>query len=134
MTQVYGKDGEALKIFKNMLHKDGILILAEPVWLAKPISSEVLKALGQAEDSFLTESEVRQLMGDSGFEVLGHFVSSKEDWELYVRPVYTAMHGIIKSKSELADEAQKIMNGFKTEYDAVGQHWNMLLWVAKRKR
>jgi hypothetical protein len=41
------------------------------------------------------------------------------------------MHGIIESKSELADEARKVMNGFKTEYDAVGQHWNMLLWVAK---
>jgi hypothetical protein len=74
---------------------------------------------------------MRQLMGESGFQVLGHFVSSKEDWELYVRPVYTAMHEIIESNSELADEAQKVMNGFKAECDAVGQHWNMLLWVAK---
>jgi ubiquinone/menaquinone biosynthesis C-methylase UbiE len=129
--QVYGEYSDALKIFKTMLHKDGILILAEPVWLAKPVSSEVLKALGEAEDSFLTEAGTRQLMGESGFQVLGQFVSSKEDWELYVRPVYTAMHGIIESKSELADEAQKVMNGFKAESDAVGKHWNMLLWVAK---
>jgi hypothetical protein len=99
--------------------------------LAKPVSSEVLKALGEAEDSLLTEAGMRQLIDESGFQVLGHFVSSKEDWELYVRPIYTAMHRIIESKSELADEARKVMNGFKTEYDAVGQHLNMLLWVAK---
>ena len=131
IAQVYEENSDALKIFKTMLHKDGTLILAEPVWLAKPVSSEVLKALGEAENSFLTEAETRQLIGESGFQVLGHFVSSKEDWELYVRPVYTAMHGIIESKSELADEAQKVMNGFKAEFDAVGKHWNMLLWVAK---
>jgi 2-polyprenyl-3-methyl-5-hydroxy-6-metoxy-1,4-benzoquinol methylase len=131
IAQVYGDNSDALKIFKTMLRRNGILILAEPVWSAKPVSREVLKALGEAEDSFLTEAEMRQLMGESGFQVLGHFVSSKEDWELYVRPIYTAMHGIIEGKSELADEALKVMNGFKTEYDAVGQHWNMLLWVAK---
>ena len=131
IAQVYGGNSDALKIFRTMLYKDGILILAEPVWLAKPVSSEVLKALGEAEDSLLTEAEMRQSMGGSGFQVLGHFVSSKEDWELYVRPVYTAMHEIIESKSELADEAQKVMNGFKAECNAVGKHWNMLLWIAK---
>jgi ubiquinone/menaquinone biosynthesis C-methylase UbiE len=131
IEQVYGEYSDALKIFKTVLRKNGILVLAEPAWVAKPVSSEVLEALGEAEDSFLTEAEMRQLMGESGFQVLGHFVSSKEDWELYVRPVYTAMHEIIESESELADEAQKVMNSFKAEYDAVGQHWNMLLWVAK---
>jgi hypothetical protein len=99
--------------------------------LKKPISSEVLKALGEAEDSLLTEAEMRQLMEESGFQVLGHFVSSKEDWELYVRPVYIAMQEISESQSELAEEAQRVVNGFKAECDAVGQHWNMLLWVAK---
>jgi len=131
IVQVYGNISNALKTFKTMLHKDGVLILAEPVWLAKPVSLEVLKALGEAEDSFLTEFETQRLLEDSGFHVLGHFVSSKEDWALYVRPVYFAMHEIIKSESELADEAQRVMNGFKAEYDAAGQHWNMILWVAK---
>ena len=131
IAQVYGENSDALKIFKTILHKDGILILAEPVWLMKPVSSEVLKALGEAENSLLTEAEVWQLLGESGFQVLGHFVSSKEDWELYVRPVCTAMHEIIENKSELADEAHKVMNSFKAECDAVGKHWNMLLWVAK---
>jgi len=131
IAQVYGEISEALKIFKAMLHKDGILVLAEPVWLVKPVSSEVLKALGEAEDSFLTKFEIQQLMEESRFKVLGHFVSSKEDWELYVRPIYIAMHEIIESKSELAEEALRVMNGFKAEYDAVGQHWDMVLWVVK---
>jgi len=43
------------------------------------------------------------------------------------------MHRIVQSKSELADKAQYVMNGFKAEYDAVDKHWNMLLWAAKHK-
>jgi len=131
IAQVYGDISDALKIFKTMLHKNGILVLAEPVWLVKPVSSQVLKALGEAEDNFLTKSEIHQLMGEFRFQVLGHFVSSKEDWELYVKPIYIAMHEIIESESEPAKEAQRVMNGFKAEYDAVGQHWDMVLWVVK---
>jgi ubiquinone/menaquinone biosynthesis C-methylase UbiE len=131
IAQIYGSNSDALKIFKTMLLEDGILILAEPVWLAKPVSLEVLKVLGESEDNFLTEKGMRQLMEEIGFQVLGHLVSSKEDWELYVRPVYTAMQEIIESKSKLAGEAQEIMNGFKAECNAVGRHWNMILWVAK---
>jgi cyclopropane fatty-acyl-phospholipid synthase-like methyltransferase len=131
IAQVYGNYSNALKIFKAMLRKDGILILAEPVWLKKPVSSELLKVLGEAEEHLLTEAELWQLMGESGYQVLEHFVSSKEDWELYVRPVYVAMQEIIRSQSEIAEEAREIMNDHKAEFDAVGQHWNMLLWVAK---
>jgi hypothetical protein len=131
MAQVYGSVSGALKIFKTMLHKGGVLILAEPVWLVKPVSSKVLKTLGETEDTLLTKFEMQQLLEDSEFQVLGHFVSAKEDWETYVRPVYVAMHEIIESKSELAEEAQRVMNGFKAECDAVGQHWDMVLWVAK---
>jgi cyclopropane fatty-acyl-phospholipid synthase-like methyltransferase len=131
MAHVYGDNSHALKILKAMLHKDGVLILAEPVWLVKPVSNEVLKALGETEESFLTEAGTQQLIRESGFQVQRNFVSSKEDWELYVKPIYTAMHRIIETNSELADEALDVINGFKAEYDAVGQHWNMLLWVAK---
>jgi SAM-dependent methyltransferase len=131
MAQVYGNASDALGIFKTMLYDDGVLILAEPVWLVKPVSSEVLKALGEAENSLLTEFEMQRLLESSGFHVLGRFVSAREDWELYVRPVYVAMHEIIESKNELANEAQRVINGFKAECDAVGQHWNMILWVVK---
>jgi cyclopropane fatty-acyl-phospholipid synthase-like methyltransferase len=131
IARVYGDVGNALRLFKTTLHKNGVLVFAEPAWLKKPVSSEVLKVLGEAEDSLLTEAEMRQSMEESGFQVLGNFVSSKEDWELYARPVYSTMQEIIESQSELANEARKVMNGHKAECDAVGQHWNMLLWVAK---
>lgn len=131
IANVYGDINSALRMFKTMLCKDGVLVLAEPVWLLKPVSSEVLKALGEAENSFLTRFEMQQLMEESRFQVLGHFASSKEDWELYVRPIYIAMHEIIESKNDLTEEAQRAIDGFKAEYNAVGQQWDMILWVAK---
>jgi cyclopropane fatty-acyl-phospholipid synthase-like methyltransferase len=133
IAQTYGDIRRVLSTFRAMLHKKGILIIAEPVWLVKPVSPKALKALGENEDSFPTELEMRQLMEKSGFQVLGHFVSSKEDWELYVRPVYIAMNEIIKTRSEFADEARRVMNGFKAEHAAVCQHWDMILWVARRE-
>jgi cyclopropane fatty-acyl-phospholipid synthase-like methyltransferase len=131
IAQVFGDISGALRFFRTALNKNGVLVLAEPVWLVKPISSEVLKALGETEDSLPTESETQQSIEASGFRVLGHFVSSKEDWELYVRPIYTIMHEIIENKRELAEEARKVMNGFKAEYDAVSRYWDMFLWVVK---
>jgi 2-polyprenyl-3-methyl-5-hydroxy-6-metoxy-1,4-benzoquinol methylase len=131
IAHVYGDISGALKFFRSILHRDGVLVLAEPVWLVKPVSSEVLKALGETEDDLLTMSEMQHLMGEFGFQVLGHFVSSKEDWELYVGPVYVAMREIIESEDELAEKARTVMNGFKAECDAVGQYWDMVLWVVK---
>jgi 2-polyprenyl-3-methyl-5-hydroxy-6-metoxy-1,4-benzoquinol methylase len=134
VAQVYGNYGDALRAFNKMLHKNGVLVFAEPIWLAKPVSSEVLKALGVAEDSLVTEPEMRELLREYGFKELGNFVTSKEDWEIYVRPTYVAMQEIIEGKGELADEAQKVVDGFRAEYDAVGQHWNMILWLAKSQQ
>jgi hypothetical protein len=59
-------------------------------------------------------------MEESGFQVLANFISSKEDRELYARPVYTATQEIIKSQSELVDEIWKVVGGYKAECDAVG--------------
>lgn len=133
IAQVYGSNGDALRVFKTMLHEDGVLVLAEPVWLVKPVSSKVLKALGEVEDSLPTKPEMQGLLRKSEFQELGNFVSSKEDWEIYTRPTYIAMQEIIESKSKLAEEAQGVMNSFRAEYDAVGQHWNMVLWVVKSR-
>lgn len=131
IAQIYGSNGDALRVFKTMLHKDGVLVLAEPVWFVKPVSSKVLKALGEVEDSLPTKPEMQGLLRRSEFQELGNFVSSKEDWEIYTRPTYIAMQEIIESKSELAEQAQGVINSFRAEYDAAGQHWNMVLWVAK---
>jgi cyclopropane fatty-acyl-phospholipid synthase-like methyltransferase len=130
-AQVYGDIGDALRFFKTTLNKNGVLFWAEPVWLMKPVPSEVLKALGEAEDNLRTEFEMQKSMEACGFRVLRRFVSSREDWESYVRPVYVAMREIIENKRELAGEAQEVINEFKAEYDAVGRYWDMLLWVAK---
>jgi cyclopropane fatty-acyl-phospholipid synthase-like methyltransferase len=130
-AHMYGGTSEALRFFKTTLRDDGVLFLAEPVWLKKPVPSEVVKALDEAEESLRTESEMQQLMKECGFRVLRRFVSSKEDWQLYVRPVYVSMREIIEKKRKLAGEAQEIIDGFKAECDAVGKYWNMLLWVAK---
>jgi hypothetical protein len=100
--------------------------LAEPVWLVKPVSSSILKALDEDESSLVTKSEMQKLL-KSDFKELGNFVSSEEDWEIYIRPTYVAMQKIIKSKGKLAEEAQRVINGFRTEHDAVGQHWDMIL-------
>lgn len=131
VAQVYGSHADALKVLKNILHKNGVLILAEPVWLAKPVSSKVLSALGISEDSLVTKPEMQELLHEYGFKELGDFVSSKEDWEIYVRPTYLALQETIERESRLKDEAQKVLNGFRTEYNAVDKHWNMVLWVVK---
>jgi cyclopropane fatty-acyl-phospholipid synthase-like methyltransferase len=67
IAQVYGSNGDALRVFKTMLHKDGILVLAEPVWLAKPVSPKVLKAPGEVEDSLPTKPEMQELLLKSEF-------------------------------------------------------------------
>lgn len=131
IAHVYGDIRDALRKFRTMLPEGGFLILAEPVWLDKFISSEVLMALGEAEDSFHTRSKLQKLIEKLGFQVEGCFVSTKEDWEFYIKPVYITMREMIESNGELAEEAQRVVNGFKSEYDAVGQHWNMVLWVVK---
>jgi hypothetical protein len=114
-----------------MLNKEGVLVFAEPVWLTRPVPPKVLSALGESEDNLVTQPEMQALFREYGFNKLGDFVSWKEDWEIYVRPAYVALQEIIERESRLEDEAQKVLNGFRTEYEIVGKHWNMVLWVAR---
>lgn len=130
-VSIYGDRRQALALFKTLMKKDGVLVVAEPVWLKKPVPAEVLKALGIPETLFITLPEMQQLLQSLGFQVLGHFASSKEDWELYVRPVFVALQEIIQETPALAAAAQGFLDGFKTEYAAAGQFWNMVLWVVK---
>lgn len=131
IAQVYGDISNALNNFQMMLRKGGFLIFAEPIWLENNISSETLKSLGAIEEHFLTQVELQQLMEKLGFQVKRYFVSTKDDWELYIQPVSLAMQEIIEGTSDRAEAAQQVINGFKAEYDAVGQYWNMVLWVVK---
>ena len=131
IADIFGNINDALIKFQSMLRNGGFLIFADPVWLAKDIPSEVQENLDAMEKHFLTKSELQQLMEKCEFQVKGIFNSSKEDWEIYIQPVNHAMNEIIESASELAEEAQMVINSFKAEYDAVNQFWNMVLWVAK---
>lgn len=131
VNQVYGDIGTAFKKIKSMLYVGGFLIFAEPVWRVKKVPSGVLQDLSISKEHFLTKFELQGLMEENGFRVKCSFVSSKEDWEFYIKPVYIAMQEIIKRESKLAEEAKKIINGFKAEYEAVGKYWDMILWVIK---
>jgi cyclopropane fatty-acyl-phospholipid synthase-like methyltransferase len=133
IAEAYGSHHDALRMFRTMLHKDGVLLLAEPVWLAKPVPPKLLKDLGEAEESLTTKTEMQELLRKSEFQELGNLVSSKEDWEIYIAPTRIAMQEIIDSKSKLAEEAQRVNSGFRAEYEAAGQHWDMVLWVAKSR-
>jgi SAM-dependent methyltransferase len=129
--QVYGSIRNAFESFRTILVKQGVVIFAEPIWLAKPVPKKVLKGIGEGENSFPTKLEMQRSIETGSFNVLGNFVSSKEDWELYVKPTDVAMHEIVKNKTELAEDAQKIIDGFKAEYDFANRYWDMVLWVAK---
>lgn len=133
VARVYGDYGNALRIFRNLLRKGGVLIFAEPVWLVKPVPPEAMMALGEAEDNLHTEAEMRQLLEEYGYNVLGCLASSREDWELYVRPIYAALRGFIDSGCGVAEEALKVVSSFEAEYEAVGRYWDMLLWVAETR-
>lgn len=129
IVQIYGTIHDGLKHLKKMLRLGGFLIFAEPIWLVKPVPSEILDCLGAVEDHFLTKPEFHKLIKDLGFHVKGCFISTKIDWDLYLNPVTRAMNEIIEIESELAEEAKMMRDSFKAEYDFVGQYWNMTLWV-----
>jgi len=131
VAEVYGAIDAALKEFKRMMPNYGFLILAEPVWLVKPVPHHVQKRLGTPEKNFSTKPEMERLFNDFDFEVVGSYVSSKEDWECYIRPVNVAMQELMEINPDLAAECQEVIEGFEAEYRAVKKYWDMVLWVAR---
>ena len=93
-------------------------VLSLPTFLLYKGGVEIKRITGDK----ITKSELKELMENIGFQVKGSFVSKKEDWELYIKPVNLAMIEIIDNDSELAEEAQLIINSFKAEYDAVNRY------------
>ena len=131
IAHTFGSIDTALRNFGTMIRKGGFLFLAEPVWLTRAIPSKVLANLGAVEEHFLTTSELQRVLKRHGFHVKGSFESTKTDWALYIQPVNHAMKEAIESASELAGEAQRVIDSFKAEYNAVNRYWDMVLWVAK---
>ncbi|UCH37756.1 MAG: class I SAM-dependent methyltransferase [Candidatus Bathyarchaeota archaeon] len=129
IVHIYKTLRDGLRHLKTMVRRGGFIIFAEPVWLLKPIPSDVLEGLGISEDSFRTQPAFQKIVEELGFQVKGCFLSSKEDWELYITPLNQALREFVENEGNLATEADRMMKGFKAEYDAVGQYWNMALWV-----
>lgn len=129
--EVYGGRETAFKFFQNTLKESGVLLYTEPVWKKRPIPSEVLKALCSKEDSFLTLAETQQLIQKAGFAELGHFISTKEDWDVYIRSPIRGLQELIEHNTPFAADAKVLLEDFKMEYEAAGRDWDVVLWVLK---
>ncbi len=129
-TDVYGGKQAAFDAFRSMLKPGGVVFFSEPVWTAKPVRPRVLQALRCINDTFLTMAETRQLWQNLKLEELGCFVSSKEEWELYVRAPLRSLKEMIL-KPELAAEASGFLEGFRMEHEAAGRDWDDVLWVVR---
>ncbi len=130
-SDLYGGREKAFKFFKNILKNDGVIIFSQPVWKKKPVPTKILRGLNCNNQSFLTLMEMNELILDSGLEQLGCFVSSKEDWELYVRSPIRSLQEMITNMKEPIAETKAMLEDFKTEHDAAGKYWDNVLWVLK---
>lgn len=131
LAEVYGSIMTPLKTFKQMLKPDGFLVLAEPVWLSQPVPKRVQSDLGLPEERLCSKAEMNRMLEDCGYELMRFFVSTKEDWEFYVRPICVSMKEIAKNRPELSNDSQALMKGFQAWYEAAGVYWDMYLWVAR---
>jgi cyclopropane fatty-acyl-phospholipid synthase-like methyltransferase len=132
-VSIYGGRTQALDRFRSMLKSGGTVILTEPVWTKKPVPPRIPKALRVKQDDFITVEAMQRLLSQQGFEEVWHAVSTKEDWEAYVRPIFVTMQEYINSNPEREQDVQAVINGFKAEYDFAGKDWNVVLWMLKQK-
>jgi hypothetical protein len=128
--ELYGGREAAFKLFRGILNEGGVVLYAEPIWTKRPVNSQVLKVFGFPEEVFLTVPEMQQLIQKVNFQELAHFVSSKDDWDLYARPPIRALQEMV-NKKEHVGAAQAMLGGFKMEFEAAGRDWNDALWVLK---
>ncbi len=131
LTEVYGSIMVPLETFKQMLKPDGFLVLAEPVWLSQPVPKGVQKDLGLTEEELCSETKMNRILEDCGYELIRFIVSTREDWEFYVRPIYVSMKELARNRPELSNDSQALMKGFQAWYEAAGIYWDMCLWVAR---
>lgn len=129
--EVYGGREAAFRLFRNSLKEGGTLLYTEPAWKKRPVSSEVLKVLCCKEESFLTIQETRELIKKAGYLELGHFISTKEDWDVYTRSPIRRLQELIKTNSAFTADAKVMLEDFKMEYEAAGKDWDVILWVLK---
>ena len=114
-----------------MLNPNGTIILTEPNWTTKPAPANVLKSLNLTQDSFLTITEMQGLLKEQGFRELWHVTSTKEDWEIYLRPIFLTMQEYMSAHPNKAQDAQAVIDYFQAEYAAAGEAMDVTLWVLK---
>ncbi len=130
-VSIYGGRTQSLDRFKNMLKCGGVVILTEPVWVNKPVPPQTLNALRVEQDLFITIEEMEQLLSQQGFEEVWHAVSTKEDWEAYVRPIFVTMQEYVKRNPDRKQDVEAAIDGFRAEYDEAGKNWDVVLWILK---
>jgi hypothetical protein len=130
-VNIFGGRIQTLDRLKSMAKSDGAVILTEPLWIRKPVPTGALKGLNVDEAAFVTMEEMQQLVSQEGFQEIWHAVSTKEDWEAYVRPIFVTMQEFIKDNPDRQQDAQAVIDGFRAEYEAAGKNWDVVLWVIK---
>lgn len=130
-SEVYGGRDAAFKFFRSILKEGGVLLYTEPVWRKRPVPPDVLKPLCCKEDSFLTIPETQQLIQKAGYIELGHFISSKEDWDVYVHSPIRGLQELIERNTAFAADAKIMLKDFKMEYEAANRDWDVVMWVLK---
>ncbi|NLE05322.1 MAG: methyltransferase domain-containing protein [Crenarchaeota archaeon] len=130
-AELYGGREAAFELFRNSLKDDGCVLYTEPVWTKRPVPANVLEKLKTKEESFLTIAETQQLIQRVGYQELAHFISTKEDWAVYLQGPIRNMQKIIETKSKFAEEVKIMLEGFKMEYEAANNHWDVVMWVLK---
>jgi cyclopropane fatty-acyl-phospholipid synthase-like methyltransferase len=129
--ELYGGREAAFKLFRSVLNEGGAVLYTEPVWTKRPVNPQVLKAFGFREEIFLTIPEMQQLLNKVCFQEVAHFVSSKDDWDLYGRPPKMALQQMLTEKKWPDSQLQMLLDSFQMEYEAAGRDWNVVLWVLK---
>jgi len=74
---------------------------------------------------------MQQLLQKVRFQEVAHFVSSKDDWDLYARPPIMSLQQMLTEKKWADAQLQGLLGGFQMEYEAAGRDWNVVLWVLK---
>lgn len=79
---VYGGHRGTIRALKEMVKKDGLVVLGEPFWLEEP-SAEYLKAEGMKRDDFGSHRGNVRVGEEEGLTCLYTLVSSHDDWDHY---------------------------------------------------
>lgn len=120
--------GEALKSWKRLIAKDGLLVVTECCWLTDRVSAEPKQFWVEAYPSMLTVNGARQVAIDIGYTVVSSYILPANDWwyEYYdplLERVRVLRPGADRKMSTALDMTQHeidIYERYSEEYGYVG--------------